>query len=717
MDLSILIPARNEMFLAQTVQDILDNMQGETEIIIVCDGNWPEPPIRDHPRVSIIYHSQSIGQRAATNEAAKMSTAKFIMKCDAHCAFDEGFDVKLMKTFEYDWTVIPRMYNLHAFDWECQSCKNRVYQGPKPVKCEKCLKAAEFERFIVWKPRRNCRSDFMRFDSELHFQYWKEFEKREESKGDFAPTMSLLGACWMLHRERYWEIEGMDEAHGSWGQMGTELACKTWLSGGQLLVNKTTWFSHLFRTQPGFGFPYPNPGIQAARNRSRELWFNDSWHLQKYPLHWMLRKFAPIPGWEEEQIANLERTSTFGKSGSTEHAVVPEIKDEASSSFFESVAIDEAVVEEQPNPFVEEEPDLTNAEEYEVIPPEELAMDEPPPNLDEEEEEPEQPAQVIQPPQPKEVAQVEQEEQILPPCDLDAIQSQTVIIAAPMLDLDEVIEVSEDEAAVLPDSRIEAMPNPETGEMEKVPTATPIKQLGTVKGCVYYTDNNIDDLIMVAVQRQLSTAASGMEIISVSLKPMFFGKNFLFNGERGHLTMFQQILRGLEESTADIVFLTEHDILYHPSHFEFVPPQDNIFYYNENTWKVDAYEGKAVFYYTKQTSGCCAYRNLLLEHYKTRVRRVAKDGFTRAMGFEPGCHQYPRGVDKYTAERWMSSVPNIDIRHKNNLTQSRWSQDQFRSKRSCQGWTLSDEVPGWGVTKGKFPELLAALANPHQQIS
>jgi hypothetical protein len=41
-----------------------------------------------------------------------------------------------------------------------------------------------------------------------------------------------------------------------------------------------------------------------------------------------------------------------------------------------------------------------------------------------------------------------------------------------------------------------------------------------------------------------------------------------------------------------------------------------------------------------------------------------------------------------------------------NLTQSRWRQDQFCSQRNCRGWTEADEVPGWGVTKDRFREIL-----------
>jgi glycosyltransferase involved in cell wall biosynthesis len=95
MSLSILIPARNEMFLKKTIEDILSNIQGDTEVIAVADGYDPGPLPND-PRVRVIRKEISIGQRAATNLAARESQAKFIMKCDAHCAFDKGFDVKLM---------------------------------------------------------------------------------------------------------------------------------------------------------------------------------------------------------------------------------------------------------------------------------------------------------------------------------------------------------------------------------------------------------------------------------------------------------------------------------------------------------------------------------------------------------------------------------------------------------------------------------------------
>jgi len=175
--------------------------------------------------------------------------------------------------------------------------------------------------------------------------------------------------------------------------------------------------------------------------------------------------------------------------------------------------------------------------------------------------------------------------------------------------------------------------------------------------------------------------------------------------ESSALTMFKQILKGIEECDSDVIFLTEHDVLYHPCHFEFIPPKKDVFYYNRNTWKVDVKTGRALFYYTQQVSGLCAYRDLMLEHYTVRVERVEKDGFTRRMGFEPGNHKTPRGVDDYGYDVWMSEHPNIDFRHKHNLTANRWDKKQFR--REPKGWKMADDVPFWGQTKGDFLRRIA----------
>src|SRR3972149_9413036 len=116
--LSILIPSRNEEFLARTIQDILENMSDQTEIIALRDGAWADPAISQHPRVNVIYLPESIGQRAATNLACKLSKAKYVAKVDAHTSYDKGFDRKMIEAFKEtgdNVVMAPTMRNLHCF--------------------------------------------------------------------------------------------------------------------------------------------------------------------------------------------------------------------------------------------------------------------------------------------------------------------------------------------------------------------------------------------------------------------------------------------------------------------------------------------------------------------------------------------------------------------------------------------------------------------------
>lgn len=565
VDLSILIPARNEEYLALTVDSLLKNIRGNTEILVGLDGAWANPPIVDDPRVTILYHNESVGQRAMTNDLCKLSKAKWVMKIDAHCAVDEGFDVKMMDAMKGhdDWTMIPALYNLHVFNWKCKKCGNEWYQSPTPKHCQlpgearkdnpDCDNTTDFEKIIIWKPRLSRRSECYRFDTTLHFQYHRQ-QMRTNQQDDIVETMSAQGSCFMLTREKYWELNICDEDFGSWGQQGTEVACKTWLSGGRLVTNRKTWYAHMFRTQGGdFGFPYPLSGTQVdhARQYSKDLFLENTWEGQIYPLSWLLEKFAPVPDWHTGTDNEL---------------------------------------------------------------------------------------------------------------------------------LDKVMKAGE--------------------EFYKKQSHI------TTKGIIYYTDNQLPIKIAHAVQKQLKSI--GLPIVSASLKPMEFGKNIHYQGKRGYLSMFKQILLAIENSSADILYFCEHDVLYHPSHFDFIPNNREKWYYNTNVWKIDAGSGHALHYDCKQVSGIAVYRDFALEHYRKRVAIVEEklkelgegeefNRFIRSMGFEPGTHNRAERVDESTSEAWQSEFPNVDIRHNNNLSPTRWKKEQFRNQKYTVGWMEGnvDTIPGW----------------------
>jgi len=325
-DLSVIIPSRNEKWLKNTVEDILKNKRGKTEIIVVLDGKWADPALANHPDVTILFTAEPYGQREATNQGVRLSQAKYVLKCDAHVSFNEGFDVKMIEGFKEvgdDVTMVPAMLNLHCFDWKCMKCGKRTYQGPKPTRCilddktpnPNCDNTRYFEEKLVWKPRMNRRTEFWNFDSEPHFQYDNTQKKKPEAQVPIAETMSLIGACFMLTRERYWALDICNNEFGSWGSQGVQVSCLTWLSGGRLMVNKNTWYSHLFRTQKDFGFPYPqsNTQVNNAKKLAKEKFFNSRFPGQTRPLSWLVEKFQPT-GWSAEDIKSLkEKESVIWK--------------------------------------------------------------------------------------------------------------------------------------------------------------------------------------------------------------------------------------------------------------------------------------------------------------------------------------------------------------------------------------------------------------------
>ena len=270
--LSVIVPSRQEIYLEKTIRSTLDAAKEDIEVIAVLDGYIPDPQINmKDDRVLFLHYEDAIGQRAAINNGVKRAKGKYILKTDAHSMFDEGFDVKLKADCEYDWTVIPRMYNLDVEKWEPKKYKWTDYMYISPPDHEKPFRST-------------------------YYPYSYQNPKRDILIDD---VMTGQGACWFMHKDRFWELGGMDEGHGGWGQVGVEVALKAWLSGGSLKVNKNTWFSHYFRGGGGPGFPYFISGNsqERARRYSRDLWLNNKWPKQTRPMQWVIDKFNP-PGWD-----------------------------------------------------------------------------------------------------------------------------------------------------------------------------------------------------------------------------------------------------------------------------------------------------------------------------------------------------------------------------------------------------------------------------------
>lgn len=320
-NLSVLIPARNEIYLEKTIRNVLENAQGDIEVLVALDGYLPDPPfdVQDD-RVKFFPIKEAVGHRAATNLVAKEAKGKFVMKLDAHCAVGPGFDVILAADCEYDWTVIPRMLNI-----DIQTFKPRYFGD-----FDKALRQRKLHDYIYMgiNAKNELRTEYYpnEINTKLHLD-------RKDILID--ETLSNMGCCFFMHRDRYWELGGCDENHeGGWGSQGIEVALKAWLSGGKLVTNKKTWFAHWFRGD--LGWPYPISGNQISRCRkySKDLWMNNKWEGQKFPLCRTISKFSPVPGWTGDNLRLLKLAGRKFLSSSVKLSHVESVADLASSGIF-----------------------------------------------------------------------------------------------------------------------------------------------------------------------------------------------------------------------------------------------------------------------------------------------------------------------------------------------------------------------------------------------
>jgi len=198
-----------------------------------------------------------------------------------------------------------------------------------------------------------------------------------------------------------------------------------------------------------------------------------------------------------------------------------------------------------------------------------------------------------------------------------------------------------------------------------------------------------------------------LPIVSTSLQQIEFGKNIVIEGRPGPFSMLWQIFIALANSEGEYVFFCEHDVLYPESHFDFTPPKDDIFYYNDHVWRWDYPSDRAITYDRLfSLSSLCVNRRFALNHYTDRIYRVIENHWyedasrdpqwARIIGFEPGTKKKKRGGfsdDDY--ETWQSKEPIIDIRHNRTYSKAKVSLKDFKHPPTNWQETTIDKIEGW----------------------
>lgn len=92
---------------------------------------------------------------------------------------------------------------------------------------------------------------------------------------------------------------------------------------------------------------------------------------------------------------------------------------------------------------------------------------------------------------------------------------------------------------------------------------------------LYLTHPGLDQKIHSLCHRYLYEAAGDLPVIEMWQNPEW---------ELSGLSMYKQIQAGLEKVETKWVAIAEHDCIYSSEHFQFIPPDDEYFWYNQNSW-------------------------------------------------------------------------------------------------------------------------------------
>jgi glycosyltransferase involved in cell wall biosynthesis len=269
---SVIIPSRNETYLQKTVDDLLDKARGDVEVVVILDEN--DQPIREREGLRVYKKEGKPGMKSAINQAVALSTGEWLMKCDAHCMFGEGYDTILSSQGEKNWIVIPRRHSLNAEKWTIKEYRPTV----------------DYEYFVF---------PFAEVTSVRTGGKW--YERMEERKDIMIDeTMVFQGSCWFMHRDHYvntCKLEINPDTRDEFVLEPEELAFKSWLSGGKVMVNKNTWYAHYHKGKGNRGYFIDKKPMRKQRVFHIDYWMHDKWPKAKIKMADFVNKFMPIPGW------------------------------------------------------------------------------------------------------------------------------------------------------------------------------------------------------------------------------------------------------------------------------------------------------------------------------------------------------------------------------------------------------------------------------------
>jgi hypothetical protein len=144
-----------------------------------------------------------------------------------------------------------------------------------------------------------------------------------------------------------------------------------------------------------------------------------------------------------------------------------------------------------------------------------------------------------------------------------------------------------------------------------------LKKLLTV---IYYTSNREGEAFEKKIRQKLLASIGDLPLISVSQKPIDFGKNICV-GDVGvsNQNVFRQFQLGAINAKTPFVIAAEADCIYPKEYFEFIPENLNMCCRYDNVWIM--YKNSTAGFVRKEFSECAQVwgREILIRHINKRL--------------------------------------------------------------------------------------------------
>jgi hypothetical protein len=207
---------------------------------------------------------------------------------------------------------------------------------------------------------------------------------------------------------------------------------------------------------------------------------------------------------------------------------------------------------------------------------------------------------------------------------------------------------------------------------------------------IYYTANKINPFFAENVRAQLASAAGEIPIVSVSQKPLKFGKNICV-GEIGRslLNIYRQVYTGAKEANTKYVAMAEDDILYPARHFTTYTPKDDEFAYDMCKWSIYTWTRPPIYSYKNRpvNSTMICPTKLLIETLEERFAKYPKSGLVYS---EPGRYERHFGLTPRKLVEFWSHSPCVIFGHEDALGY------EIQGQKKALGELRAFDIPEWG---------------------